>query len=325
MTKKMPVLLLAVVLLMALVIPARAAEEEKTITKTEKGKHDGYDYELWNQDDKGEASMTLKDGGAFSCSWSGIYNVLFRKGIKFDKTKTHGEIGEISMSYDCDYQPVDSSYLSVYGWTVEPLMEYYILESWGNWRPPGVDPLGTIEMNGGTYDIYETTRVNQPSIEGPSTTFPQYWSVRTEKNTSGTISVSEHFKAWESVGLDMSGKLYEVSLVVEGYQSKGTTDVRENIITVNGIPINKTEKEIEASPSPAVAPETPDSPEAEISSPEVSSEAPEAAAEAPSSEVSAPSSNDTGDTGFPWWGWVIGAAILIVAVLAIFLAVKKKK
>jgi peptidoglycan/xylan/chitin deacetylase (PgdA/CDA1 family) len=194
------------------------------------GNQDGYDYELWK--DYGTTSMTLNGGGAFDCSWSNIGNALFRKGKKFDSTKTYQQIGNISIDYGCDYRPSGNSYLCVYGWTKNPLVEYYIVESWGSWRPPGASPKGQITVDGGTYDVYETTRVNQPSIEG-NTTFKQYWSVRTSKKTSGTISVSEHFKAWERMGMRM-GNLYEVALNVEGYQSSGSANVYKNTIQIGG-------------------------------------------------------------------------------------------
>lgn len=147
-------------------------------------------------------------------------------------TKTYFQIGNISIDYGCYYQPKGNSYLCVYGWSRNPLVEYYIVDSWGTWRPPGASSKGQITVDGGTYDVYETTRYNQPSIDG-NTTFKQYWSVRTSKRTSGTISVTEHFKKWESLGMPM-GKLYEVALNVEGYQSSGYADVYKNNLTIGG-------------------------------------------------------------------------------------------
>ncbi|MDP4088305.1 MAG: glycoside hydrolase family 11 protein [Bacillota bacterium] len=202
----------------------------KIITTNQTGIQDGYNYELWK--DNGTTSMTLNSGGAFSCSWSNMNNALFRKGKKFDETQTYQQLGNISLNYAANYKPNGNSYLAVYGWTSNPLVEFYIVDSWGSWRPPGAVPKGTITVDGGTYDIYETTRTDQPSIKG-NATFEQYWSVRQEKRTSGTISISEHFKKWESMGMKM-GKMYEVSLVVEGYQSSGTADVTSNTLTIGG-------------------------------------------------------------------------------------------
>ena len=230
MKKKLKGLLLLVVLCVQLVLPSAEVLAAQTIYDNEIGTQDGYNYELWK--DYGTTSMTLNSGGTFSCQWSDIGNALFRKGIKFDSTQTYQQIGNISVDYGCNYQPNGNSYLCVYGWTTDPLVEYYIVESWGTWRPPGATAKGTITVDGGTYEVYETTRVNQPSIQG-DTTFQQYWSVRTSKRTSGTISVTEHFKAWENMGMNM-GKLYETALTVEGYQSSGSANVYQNTITVGG-------------------------------------------------------------------------------------------
>ena len=51
-----------------------------------------------------------------------------------------------------------------------------------------------------------------------------------KKKTSGTISVSEHFKAWTSKGMKL-GLMYEAALTIEGYQSSGSATVNQNDIT----------------------------------------------------------------------------------------------
>lgn len=230
MKRRLKAMLLSMLLCASLVVPSTFVQAAQTIYDNKIGTQDNYNYELWK--DYGTTSMTLNSGGTFSCQWSNIGNALFRKGIKFDSTKTYQQLGNISVEYGCNYQPNGNSYLCVYGWTIDPLVEYYIVDSWGTWRPPGATAKGQITVDGGTYDVYETTRVNQPSIQG-DTTFKQYWSVRTSKRTSGTISVSEHFKAWERMGLKM-GKMYETALTVEGYQSSGSADVYKNNIVVGG-------------------------------------------------------------------------------------------
>ena len=168
-------------------------------------------------------------GGKFSCEWSNINNALFRIGKKWDCTKTWQQLGSITVTYNVDYRPNGNSYMCVYGWTRSPLIEYYIVDSWGSWRPPGTQSRGTITVDGGTYDIYTSDRINQPSIDGTAT-FKQFWSVRTDKKTSGTISVDKHFEAWSSKGMEL-GKMYEASLNIEGYQSSGSATVNQNDIT----------------------------------------------------------------------------------------------
>ncbi len=94
--------------------------------------------------------MTLNSGGTFSCQWSEIGNALFRKGIKYDTTNTYQQLGNITVDYGCSYEPNGNSYLCVYGWRKDPLVEYYIIESWGTCRPPGAISKGTNTVDGGT-------------------------------------------------------------------------------------------------------------------------------------------------------------------------------
>lgn len=204
--------------------------EPTTLTDSIIGEEDGYGYELWK--DSGDTTMVLTGDGTFTCEWRNINNALFRRGMKFDCTQTYREIGNIAVDYNVDYHPYGNSYLCVYGWTREPLVEYYIVESWGTWRPPGAESMGTITVDGGVYDVYRTVRENQPSIDGTAT-FEQYWSVRKDKRTEGTVNVATHFAAWESMGMPM-GKMYEAALTVEGYQSAGSAEVLKNELTVGG-------------------------------------------------------------------------------------------
>ncbi|WP_303796033.1 glycoside hydrolase family 11 protein, partial [Ruminococcus flavefaciens] len=208
-----------------------------------RGNIGGYDYEMWNQNGQGQASMN-PSAGSFTCSWSNIENFLARMGKNYDSQKiNYSKLNGITLTYDVEYTPKGNSYMCVYGWTRNPLMEYYIVEGWGDWRPPGNDGenKGTVTLNGNTYDIRKSMRYNQPSLEGTST-FPQYWSVRQTSGSAnnqtnymkGTIDVSKHFDAWSQAGLDMSGKLYEVSLNIEGYRSNGSANVKSVTVSTDG-------------------------------------------------------------------------------------------
>lgn len=214
----------------AMVLPTVPTKAATQIYNNKTGVIDGYDYTLWK--DYGNTTMSLYGGGSFGCEWNSIGNALFRTGKTLGSRQNYASYGNITCDYECDYHPNGNSYLCVYGWSQNPLVEYYIVDSWGSWRPPGGSSKGQIYVDGGTYDVYETTRYNQPSIEGDKT-FKQYWSVRTSKKTSGRITVSDHFKAWAQKGMSL-GNLYEVALNVEGYQSSGWATVSKNVLTFGG-------------------------------------------------------------------------------------------
>lgn len=242
--------------LLLLILGTRSALSQEFCTKagTERyaGTQDGFRYELWNQNAQGTACMTLGEGALFSGEWDGILNYLARRGLGYNQTQEHQDIGYFYATYNCKYHPSaasGNSYLSIYGWTVDPLIEYYIVEDWRNWIPSmdaNATLKGTIEVNGSIYDIWENTRTNQPSIVGTAT-FQQYFSIRRNKRTSGKIDISDHFLMWESLGMDM-GKMYEVSFVVEGYQSSGSFDFTELDVFKSSKPVAV--KETSARPSP---------------------------------------------------------------------------
>ena len=232
--------LLATLMMVTFSIPFISASAATTLYDNKVGTEGDYDYELWK--DTGNTTMVLTGNGTFTCEWSNINNCLFREGKKYNPPVNYKTLGDVDIKYGVDYQPDGNSYMCVYGWSKSPLVEYYIVETWGSWRPPGneAQKMGEVTVNNSTYDIYKTQRIDKPSIEGDHSTFDQYWSVRKSKPAAkgtkieGVISVSEHFKAWEKAGLPELGNLTEIALNIEGYQSRGKADVYENILKIGG-------------------------------------------------------------------------------------------
>jgi hypothetical protein len=187
----------------------------------------GQDWFLW-YNGNGGGCMTAYDNlsGAFSAEWNNPGDFLARIGHWFDETQTFAQIGEIGADFSFTRQGSAGgfNFIGIYGWTVGTLVEYYIVED--NFANGAVQPFntqlrGNFTVDGAQYNVYTGNRVNQPAITGANANFTQVFSVRQNRRQCGHISISQHFRQWQSMGINL-GMAKEAKIVVESGGGNGS-------------------------------------------------------------------------------------------------------
>ncbi|MGE5845618.1 MAG: glycoside hydrolase family 11 protein [Ignavibacteria bacterium] len=175
------------------------------------GTHDGYFWSLWTSDGlTGSVNYSNGSGGNYSVSWNCNGNFTCGKGW------STGSLTRI-VGYNCGAysQSGGGGSFGYYGWSRNPLREYYVNEKWPGSRPTGTS-MGTINSDGGTYNLYRNQRVNAPSIDGTQT-FWQIFSTRTSQNSTGqnhTITFANHANAWASAGWGLGSDLSPAAILL---------------------------------------------------------------------------------------------------------------
>lgn len=200
------------------------------ITSDLQDTHSGYFFSFWWDNRGGTVSMWLNNNGNYNVQWGNLGN---EGNFTCGKGWRYGDYWR-TINYNCGYWGVGGhSVLAAYGWTRgkdNVLNEYYVIENWGSYRPQDGEWLGTVESDGGTYDVYRIWREGKASIDGEVTNFHQYKSVRRGQRPQGinnTITMKKHFDFWSSKGMNNEGGFdYEIMLT-EGYgnQSQGYCDI----------------------------------------------------------------------------------------------------
>lgn len=162
----------------------------------------------------GSANISFPNAGQypgnFAINYSNVGDVVGGKGWKPGSARSIGyNVGSLTGSFN---------FVGIYGWTTNPLIEYYVCEKGSVASGPIIN---SISSDGHTYNFYTHQQVNQPSIIGTAT-FWQYldqWG-GTTLGQNHTVTMANHINNWRSRGGHGFGTYDYQILALEAYSGK---------------------------------------------------------------------------------------------------------
>ena len=202
------------------------------------GISDSYSYGIQLYEDKnGSGSLTLGAGCTFSAEWQvqAFSDLSAYRGIAIPERMRFTDNSHIDVNYAADYTASENGYLhlGVCGHFSEPDTEFYIIEDWVNWCQ--AEPNGKmVTIDGAQYLIFKYTKMEHDFANGTVKEITQYYSVRQSKRTSGHITVSDHIRALQKIGME-TGYLTDVTLRADAYDNTGSMTVSKLFFDVYGL------------------------------------------------------------------------------------------
>ncbi|HEX5114220.1 MAG TPA: glycoside hydrolase family 11 protein [Pseudonocardiaceae bacterium] len=196
-----------------------------TLCSNQSATNSGSYYQMWSAG-TGSACMTMNSATSYSTTWSGIGDFVAGVGWNPGSNRTVNFTSSLNATGG-------TSLVSLYGWSTNPLVEYYVMENYKGSPPTAGTFKGQVTSDGGTYNIYEHQQVNQPSIQG-TTTFEQYLAIRTTPVSSGTITMSNFFNAWASHGMNLGTLNYQILATESFGGGSGNSSVSVNSAAAGG-------------------------------------------------------------------------------------------
>ncbi|KAF5499959.1 putative endo-1,4-beta-xylanase A [Colletotrichum fructicola] len=185
-----------------------------TLTSSKDGVNaGGFYYSVYSPNGATVKYTSDDNSGAWGLDWTCKAEFLAGKGYRSTTPR--------SLTYSGSFKASGDWTLAAYGWTTNPVTEWYVVDAHGSGTPGNGKPVGTVTSDSGTYDVYDLYYSNVPEIYG-ATSFHQYWSVRrAQRTTGGTINVAKHFSGWKSLGLKPGAPVFQM-LTLEGFSGSGS-------------------------------------------------------------------------------------------------------
>lgn len=179
----------------------------QTVNNNGTGYNQGFFYSLYTSGGSSTMTFSSQYAGNYAISWSNVNDVVGGKGWNPGGYRTVNYNVGAANGYNN---------ISVYGWTTNPLVEYYICE-FGSLYTGNATYKGSVSSDGHTYNTYEHQQVNQPSIIGTAT-FEQYldnWG-GSSIGSNRAVTTGNHFNHWNNIGMRMGTFNYMI-LGTESY------------------------------------------------------------------------------------------------------------
>ena len=201
-------------------------DEYQTISKI-----GDYDYELWYRGGNGASNATFYSDGSMKCSAVNSHDYLCRSGLSFNSDKYYTELDHMYADFKVSWsgaKNIGYSFIGIYGWSEDPLIEFYIVDNWASqYKPGGTNwqwvKQGDYYVDGVKYEAWTHMQYNQWALHG-RTDFQQFYGVRdeTKARSCGTIDITKHFEEWAKLGMNL-GKMYEAKVLGEVGNSNDDT------------------------------------------------------------------------------------------------------
>jgi len=162
------------------------------------------------------------------CTAKNSDDYLCRSGLSFNSDKYYTELGHMYADFKVSMsgqQNIGYSFIGIYGWSEDPMIEYYIVDNWASQYKPGGTGWGWTKkgeytVDGAKYEAWTHTQVDQWALHGKAT-FEQFYGVRESARACGTIDITKHFEEWAKLGMNL-GKMYEAKVLGEVGNGSGT-------------------------------------------------------------------------------------------------------
>lgn len=184
-------------------------------------------WQIWSN--QGTGKLTTFSTPAFSASWANSGDYLGRLGFEWGNSgKSYDSYGTITagFSFKKNGSGGGFSYIGIYGWSTNPCVEWYILDdSFGNmpFTPYNSSQKGSAMIDGENYKFYSNNTNGTGGSRCNASSWLQFWSIRQKARQCGTITISDHFKAWDAAGMKL-GNLLEAKILVETGGGSGSVD-----------------------------------------------------------------------------------------------------